>query len=276
MAAAQHWDLLARRPHPAVRAAVSDYQGYRESVVGGGILRRREVPHSGITLIINLGPPFGVGDIDAITISARSFVAGLWTRAAITETRGEMEGIEVRLTPLGAYRLFRHPMHLLADTVVDLEDLAGAGGRSLVARLRETDGWGARFAVLDAALLAWFTEGRARDVSGVQWAWGQIERSAGRAPVGALATSLGWSRKRMIAEFHEQVGLAPKRVARVFRFQRAIEGMRRPAVRWTALAADAGYYDQAHLIREVRELAGVTPTELVRQFDPNGLGIIFD
>jgi hypothetical protein len=73
----------------------------------------------------------------------------------------------------------------LADTVVDLEDLVGAVGRSLVEQLRETTRWDARFAALDAALLAWFTTGRTGNVLGVQWAWGQIERSAGRAPVGA-------------------------------------------------------------------------------------------
>jgi AraC-like DNA-binding protein len=59
------------------------------------------------------------------------------------------------------------------------------------------------------------------------------------------------------------VGLPPKLVARIVRFERLTERVTtEPAVDWAAVAAACGYFDQAHLAREVRELAGVTPTEL--------------
>lgn len=45
------------------------------------------------------------------------------------------------------------------------------------------------------------------------------------------------------------------------RFERALEPLRR-GVELSAVAVDYGYYDQAHLCREVRDLAGVTPAEL--------------
>ena len=55
--------------------------------------------------------------------------------------------------------------------------------------------------------------------------------------------------------------MPPKQLARLTRFQAAIARLARsPEVRWADLAADLGFYDQAHLIREFRSFAGLTPT----------------
>jgi AraC-like DNA-binding protein len=78
--------------------------------------------------------------------------------------------------------------------------------------------------------------------------------------VASLAGRLGWSRKRLAARFNEHVGLPPKTVARIARFDRArtlAEPPRRPD--WTRLAAECGYYDQSHLIKEFRAFTGRTP-----------------
>jgi len=47
-------------------------------------------------------------------------------------------------------------------------------------------------------------------------------------------------------------------------------------VRWAEFALDAGYYDQAHLVRDFRELAGATPSEVFRRRAPDGLGLLSD
>ena len=61
------------------------------------------------------------------------------------------------------------------------------------------------------------------------------------------------------------VGLTPKRLLRIARFQTLLGGLA-PAepVRWAATASEAGYTDQAHLVREVGELAGCSPGKLLR------------
>jgi methylphosphotriester-DNA--protein-cysteine methyltransferase len=66
--------------------------------------------------------------------------------------------------------------------------------------------------------------------------------------------------------FDERVGLGPKLLARVVRIQRVVatlDGAGPPS--WSALAADLCFADQAHLVREVGELTGATPTELLRE-----------
>lgn len=64
----------------------------------------------------------------------------------------------------------------------------------------------------------------------------------------------------------ERVGIGPKDFARSVRLQRAL---RRSAITkdWTRVAADAGYYDQAHLIADFRELVGLTPGAFLRRAD---------
>ena len=59
---------------------------------------------------------------------------------------------------------------------------------------------------------------------------------------------------------HETIGLSPKRLLRILRLYRALE-MYRPSIGWASVAASAGFADQPHLVRELRELLGETPRE---------------
>ena len=76
-------------------------------------------------------------------------------------------------------------------------------------------------------------------------------------PVGELARELGWSRKRLVARFREHVGLPPKAVAKLLRFERARELA--GTMPWAELAFECGYYDQSHLINDFRAVTGRTP-----------------
>jgi AraC-like DNA-binding protein len=71
----------------------------------------------------------------------------------------------------------------------------------------------------------------------------------------------GASHRRFIQLFRDAVGLAPKRFRRVTRFQRALDSLRiAPEGGLASLALDLGYADQAHLTREFRAMAGLSPT----------------
>ena len=97
----------------------------------------------------------------------------------------------------------------------------------------------------------------------LDWAWRQLVRSGGRVRVRALAVELGWSPRRLIDRFRDHVGLPPKAAARVIRLDRAVSALRSGTPRIAEVAAACGYADQAHLGRELRELGGITPGQLV-------------
>ena len=89
----------------------------------------------------------------------------------------------------------------------------------------------------------------------------RLAATGGAVPIGELAREVGWSHKHLIARFRQQVGLAPKTAARLLCFnavwRHLDEG--RP-LDWGLVAAETGYADQAHLVREFRQFTGTTPT----------------
>ena len=96
---------------------------------------------------------------------------------------------------------------------------------------------------------------------GVAWAWRRLVETGGRVAIGDLGGELGWSRKRIVARFREEIGLSPKAAARVLRFERARLERRALAGSPTGrrLRFDCGYYDQSHLIHEFRSVTDRTP-----------------
>ncbi|HEY3681868.1 MAG TPA: helix-turn-helix transcriptional regulator [Streptosporangiaceae bacterium] len=249
------WEMAGRAPHPALRGHLSRYAGYWEDTVP---LRRREVPSGVVPLIISFGDPIDVSGLGEPRHLVTSFAGGLTDAPAITEHGGRQHGVQVDLTPLGAYRLFGVPMRELANRVVALDDLFGPAARVLAERLAGAPGWAARFALLDDELARRLVAGPEPSAE-VAWAWRRLVRTGGTLRVGELAREVEWSPRHLVTRFGDQVGMSPKPVARMLRFQRAA----RLALRGAPLAAIAvrcGYYDQAHLNREFRALAGCTPS----------------
>jgi AraC-like DNA-binding protein len=84
-------------------------------------------------------------------------------------------------------------------------------------------------------------------------------QSGGAVAVETLAAELGWSRRHFAARFRAEVGMAPKALARLLRFERAVERLR-GGEELAMIALGCGYYDQAHFNRDFRAFTGTTPT----------------
>ncbi|WP_242910102.1 helix-turn-helix domain-containing protein [Actinomadura terrae] len=262
------WWRARSRPHPALRPFLPSYVGYWERDVRPS--RMRTLPTRTAVVILNLGPPLFL-EVPDPQVRGRvygSFVAGMHDGHGGYVHPGGQRGIQLDLTPLGAYTLFGVPMARVTNTAVELPDLLGPGAARLVERLGAAAGWADRFDLLDGFLLGRLDAGPAPDPE-VARAWDLLARSRGRAPVARLADDVGWSRKHLTHRFREQAGLPPKVMGRVLRFQSAVEMMRTGDAGLADIAFACGYYDQAHLNREVRALAGCSPTDLLAgQFEP--------
>ena len=269
--------LVRRAAGPGVRSVARDYWGYAEQT--GAPQRRRELPSADVIVIVNLGEPLLVAQprsAASIIPNGGGFVAGLHETYALTETAGSQAGVELRLSPLGAYRLLGQPMDALTNRSVAFDALFGPWGIKLAERLQGATTWDARFAILDAALTTRLAAATA-PLPEVAWAWRQLARSGGCAPISALGDELGWSPKRLIARFREQVGLPPKQAARLLRFHRATTLIADTESQdWGALARSCGYYDQSHLIHEFQRFAGDTPEGLARRRLATGGGFAAD
>jgi AraC-like DNA-binding protein len=158
-----------------------------------------------------------------------------------------------------------------AGHTVDLAEVLGPAGRRLAEQLRDTPTWAQRFALLDGFLLRRLADGP-RPAPETDWAWQRLVASGGAVPIGQLASEVGWSHRHLIARFRQQVGLTPKTAARLVRFDRVWRRLDQPQpLDWADLAREAGYADQAHLIREFHRFTGTTPTAFPRRGEVNSV-----
>ena len=271
-------ELVSATPHPALRGSVLRYEGFSQA--DAAVLRFRALPCTFVPLILEFGGHWQVADgrrPDAPAARLSAFAAGLGDGPVLIESRGRTRCLQVDLTPFGARRLLGFPMHELANRSVDLRAVLGRAGDELVERVAEAPDWPSRFALVDRALLDRLA-GAAPVDAAVTWSFERLATGGGAA-IGDLARELGWSHRRLIGRFRDVVGLPPKRVARVLRFERLTALLDAPApVDWARAAAELGYFDQSHLVREVRDLSGLSPTALRAERegvnfvqDPSGL-----
>jgi AraC-like DNA-binding protein len=231
----------------------------------GAPLRRLEPATTITPVILMLGPRIMI-DGDPIG----SFAAGPYVRPVVTEHGGEQEGIQIDLEPLAARRLLGLPMGELAGRCVELEELLG---RDLTDWVADANRWDDRFARVEAALARRLDEAPVVRPE-VCWAVDHLRRSGGRLRVEALARELGWSRRHLAAEFRDAVGIPPKALARLIRFECALDQLRGGAA-LADVAHGTGYADQAHLNRDFRAFTGLAPTEYLRRIeDPSMLGVV--
>jgi AraC-like DNA-binding protein len=240
--------VVRGRVGEALRGTVSAYHGFREEA--SAPVSRLEGPGRDVVVIVSFGEEWSI-DGDRL----ESFAAGLRDRQVATRHEGRSHGIQIDLSPPAAYRLFRLPLHELAYQQVPLEDVLAAP--RLAERLHDAGTWEERFRLLDDVLARRLDCGPSPEI---EWAWRSLVETDGAARIGDLAQELGWSRKRIVARFREEIGLTPKRAAKLLRFERAralTESVARPD--WAWIAHEAGYYDQSHLINDFRSVTGRTP-----------------
>ena len=259
---AGRFEMRRRLPDPGLEGIVSDICGYRETAVG----HFRNVEYASLTvpLVISFAEPFAIGLGKAPGDNDRfaSFAAGLFAGPVLIESFGAACCVQINFTPLGARRFFGLPMSELTDSMVVLDDVLGAEGTALREQLGNAPDWAARFDLAEA-FVATRLAIAAETPPAIAWAYDRIITSGGRTRIASIAERLGWSRKHLAEKFTDATGIGPKTLSRIVRFNRALRLSRQPTADWADIAADCGYADQAHLVREFRDLAGETPTALV-------------
>jgi AraC-like DNA-binding protein len=270
------WTLATRPPMTPLRAMLREpYYGYVETTPGP--LRRREYPGLRFVLIIELGPPLSlISERGALTGHAHGFVAAVRTSSVLTQHSGLSSGIQVNLTPTAARALFAMPLSELAGQVIALDDLLAPAERDILAQVREAEHWEQRFDLVDRLLVRrWLRSDRAD--AALHSALRMMMHAPERVRIGELAHAFGCSHRKLIERFEDHVGLTPKLVLRLARFERAIALLRQGSrLKLAELAAAVGYYDEAHLARDFREFASSTPGETRADIASTGLPVDLD
>lgn len=249
-----------RAVRPEHRGLVASIVGYRET--GRGLDGALEMAPLVVPLVISFAEPFEIALGRDATADDRygSFTSGLHPGFVAINSKGGAECIQVDFTPVGAFRFLALPMSEIASRMVTLDELSDRGMNDLRLRLGDEPDWERRFDLVEDFLGRRLARGPEPDAA-VMHAYGQILSSGGGKRVADIARSLDWSRKHLNQRFRQEIGLGPKAVARMARFNRALALAKGRAARdWADIAAACGYADQAHLVREFRDFAGASPT----------------
>jgi AraC-like DNA-binding protein len=177
------------------------------------------------------------------------------TRALVVEARGLARTLAVRFRPGGATPFLRVSAHALTDREIDCDDL-GVGWLAPAA-LREAPDVDLALRVLEGALLARLPGVRAPDPRLDQ----AVHALLGTAPpsIAQLAQRLDCSRQHLARVFQAHVGVGPKVLGKVARLHRAVGRLQCGRSSLAHAAVELGYFDEAHMDRDFRQLLGVTP-----------------
>lgn len=253
--------LVQGKPDPLLRDWVLGYVGFPPRTMLPPV--SRFIPIGAVLLMLEFGPAPGellTGD-RRVRLPVQP-VVGLRDRPALIEPQ-PAHGLTIMLTPPGAHALFDVPLRELTNTFTGAADLADGRVPLLVERLAGIRDWPARFALVDRTLAHWLARGP-MPAPAVIRAWRRLYESGGRMRITDLAAEVGTSPRYLEKRFGEQVGLAPKTVARIIRFEAVCRMMTTaPPGDLARLACASGYSDHAHLDREFREFSGCTPTEFL-------------
>ena len=256
----------------------------------GPHLQERLLPQAQAAMILNLREePIAIYEDNG---AARSYgtavLSGARSNCFTIDCNQQEWVVGVQFAPGGAFPFFRMPMSELEDASFDMRDLWSEEAGWVRERVLAAPTPRAMLEVLAACLEERLgitacsadskigTRARARlGHAGlghvgfsridrlhpaVVYVASELDICDGPGRVHRVTQKIGMSQRRVAQLFHEQVGVSPKTFHRVRRFQHTLTRLRGvQQVNWADLAVECGYYDQAHLSHDFRQIAGMTP-----------------
>ncbi|MQA95691.1 MAG: helix-turn-helix domain-containing protein [Streptosporangiales bacterium] len=238
----------------------------------------RGLPSPSLTFVLSLDEPVVGGFTPEQAagpgaLSTEIVLGGLHTRPAYLTQPKVQTGIQLAVRPLAARALFGLPSGELREQMLQGVDVLGPETERLRQRMSELPTWDERFAVLVEHLrarLAAAPSGPSEPRAEVTEAWKWIAWHRGNGSMAELARHVHLSERQLTAVFRAELGLSPKAVSRLMRFEHArqrIAGAVRAGtpLELSATAATCGYYDHSHLVRDFQQYVGVSPSLWVEE-----------
>ena len=236
----------------------------------GPHLQERLLPQGQAAMILNLrDQPIAIyEDHGGAGYYGTAVLSGARSNCFTIDCNQQEHVVGVQFAPGGASPFFRMPISELEDASFDMVDLWGSEAGWVRERILAAPTPRAMLEVLATCLeerLGMCTRAgfgyTVRLHPAVVYMARELDICDGPGRVQTVTGKIGMSQRRVAQLFHEQVGVSPKTFHRVRRFQHTLARLRGVRqVNWADLALDCGYYDQAHLSHDFRQIAGMTPS----------------
>ncbi len=248
-------------PPPALAGLVRAFWSVEEEHTGA-TEAHRFLPERSVRLTFYAGESY-FEQAGALIPLPPAYVLGLYGRPVGGVSRGLTRAMGAELYPWGAVQLLGLSSGVQALRYPVREASLVRLARTVRALLQE----GSVCAAVEV-LQGWLVERAAkcaRERGPAVHAAIALYHEPGRARVNELAEELGLSTRSLERQFRAEIGVAPKALARLIRFEEAHNRLwMTPGQSLTDLAYDLGYADQAHFARDFRSFASMSPTEFLQ------------
>lgn len=255
-------------PQPILAAYVRCMWAFQG--VSTEVNEERVLPDGCPELIFHFGDPYTESGEQAPQNAL--LIAGQITTPLLLIPGRTVDVLGVRFTPTGLYRLLDVPQHEFTDRRIAVSDFPDKNSRmvlqKMLAQANEMANAKKRFYLIEQLLLNWFNIHQ-QEIDTIDRCVAAIHTSQGQISMERLATQVGLSLRQLERRFLEKVGIAPKLLSRIVRFRNIFDRLGDPTEwPWIQIAADCGYFDQSHMIRDFQQFAGVAPRELLEGLPP--------
>ncbi|HEX5965502.1 MAG TPA: AraC family transcriptional regulator [Pyrinomonadaceae bacterium] len=223
----------------------------------------RILPDGCVELILNFGERFSQHEDNQRKLQPRHFLVGQMSGPILISPNGAVQLLGIRFHPGGTSPFLRVPMNELTDQVTELGSLSSELERELLLVSEDLSSLRERTSAIESVLMARLLRGSFHSSASKLAA--MIVESAGGVSVDELATAAGISSRQLERRFLREIGIGPKLLGRILRFQQVFRAVERVDSAWASIAVECGYYDQAHLIRDFSQFAGQTPAVLLAE-----------
>ncbi len=223
----------------------------------------RILPDGCVELILNFGERFSQHQNNERELQPRHFLVGQMSGPILISPNGAVQLLGIRFHPGGTAPFLRVPMNELTDQIAELGSLSSELERELLLVSEDLPSLPDKIAAVEIALIARLMRGSPQS-SAIRLA-ARIVDSAGSISVDQLAVAAGISSRQLERRFLREIGVGPKLLGRILRFQQVFRAVERVDSAWASIAVECGYYDQAHLIRDFSQFAGQTPAVLLAE-----------
>ena len=198
-----------------------------------------------------------------------SFIGVRSLPVMLSTPAGKTSFVGIEFMPTGAFPILGIPMAELADRLIPADNLSGFLNASVTDRIWNREGIKEKVDLIQAQLLDAASRGHARNLHTlspiVEFCVDHLRRTNGAATISDLEARTGYSRRFLEILFKRYVGVSPKTLAGIFRFQWFYGKMAR-GKSYDAVKEDLYdlFYDQSHFRNEFRKMTGFSPRNYSR------------
>jgi AraC-like DNA-binding protein len=220
------------------------------------------VPDGCMEMIFHYGDPYKQYTKNGKSIiQPKCFVIGQLTRPLEIEPTGETGIFSVRFHPNGFLPFANIPIKEMENTSVSLEKLFGKEGQEIEETVLNANSTVDRIKLIETFLFNQLADTRTIDRI-VKSTVETILTANGQLSVDELTRQTNINRRQLERKFSSTIGLSPKQLSKTIRLQATLKMLLdKKFTSLTALAYENEYYDQAHFIKDFKELTGFTPKE---------------